>query len=56
MTTSLVSDREIEQKAKEVVTENLILLESRYHTDPDELKEPSTPGGPSNDTSPIYFR
>ncbi|XP_066263102.1 autophagy-related protein 2 homolog B [Euwallacea similis] len=55
MTTSIDSEREIEQKAKEVVTENLILLESRYHTE--EVKEESNASHISpSDSAPIYFR
>lgn len=55
LTTSLISESEIEQKAKDVVNENLILLESRYHTEPEASKEDANPPTVADD-SPIYFR
>ncbi|KAH1007770.1 hypothetical protein HUJ04_004965 [Dendroctonus ponderosae] len=55
LTTSLISEREIEQKAKEVVNENLILLESRYHTEPEAPTEDANTFTVADD-SPIYFR
>lgn len=47
-------EEEIKQKAKQAVNENLILLESRYHAEPEENLDSSS--STTADDSPVYFR
>lgn len=54
MTVSINDEEEVMQQAKEVVNENLILLESRYHAEPEECNESNASS--VADDSPIYFR
>ncbi|XP_050294529.1 autophagy-related protein 2 homolog A isoform X2 [Anthonomus grandis grandis] len=57
MTVSIDNEDEITQQAIETVNENLILLESRYHAEPEELAESdANSGATGDDDAPIYFR
>lgn len=54
MSVSINDEEEVAQQAKQVVNENLILLESRYHAEPEEYNESNVSS--VADDSPIYFR
>ncbi|XP_076267231.1 autophagy-related 2 isoform X1 [Rhynchophorus ferrugineus] len=54
MSMSISDEKDMTQKAKQVVNDNLILLESRYNVDPEENLDSSSTT--STDDSPVYFR